>query len=483
MIPRPQDQPAACAECGAPLAGDQRYCLQCGARHGAPRVDPLGALGFPVDAVSPEAIAPAQDVPAAGTGVRGRGRAPSRRLTAALAAATLVGGAVLGAALGPGPAPSIAAAPQRLVALVVPGAAPAAPAVRVPHDAPAVDQTPSTPSSHAASSGAAASTSGGASTTSNGSSSDQSSAPSHAPSPAPAPSDTTPAPTSSTPSATAAATPHVWIISLSQLDAAAAFGPASPLADLVAKGTLLRGYAPAGPTAAANGIALLGGVLPTADCAAGLAACVQPATQPTLPDQLRAAGKTWRAYVDDPAARCAGPVDRVAVSLFHSLADRPDCTTNVVGPETLAGDLSRAAATPALSLIGAPPALADATGPVHDAVAKITASPAYADGGIVLITVDAPPPATDPAAALPAVGTLVLAARATAGKAIDTPTGPVALLRSLADLLGLDPAPGGAAQVAAGPLDAVLAPPVASASAASLFPHRSRPPITTRRSS
>jgi hypothetical protein len=68
----------------------------------------------------------------------------------------------------------------------------------------------------------------------------------------------------------------------------------------------------------------------------------------------------------------------------------------------------------------------------------------------------------------------VLARRAPAGKAVDTATGPVALLRSLESLFGLSPAPG-----AAGPLDAILAPPVASAS---VFPHRSHPPITTRRS-
>jgi hypothetical protein len=32
--------PGACAECGSPLAGDQRYCLSCGARNG-PRAPAL----------------------------------------------------------------------------------------------------------------------------------------------------------------------------------------------------------------------------------------------------------------------------------------------------------------------------------------------------------------------------------------------------------------------------------------------------------
>src|SRR4051794_35716745 len=102
-------RPATCGECSAPLHDDQRYCLQCGARHGAPRVDPLAALGFAPDAAAaaPAAVVAEEPVPA------GR-RLPSRRLTAALAAATLLAGGLAGAALGPAPAPSLAAAPQRV---------------------------------------------------------------------------------------------------------------------------------------------------------------------------------------------------------------------------------------------------------------------------------------------------------------------------------------------------------------------------------
>jgi hypothetical protein len=36
--PAPAPQPTACANCGAALAPDQRYCLSCGARRGEPRV-------------------------------------------------------------------------------------------------------------------------------------------------------------------------------------------------------------------------------------------------------------------------------------------------------------------------------------------------------------------------------------------------------------------------------------------------------------
>src|SRR4051794_241176 len=117
MSARAAEASGGCGECGAPLDADQRYCLQCGARAGAPRVDPLAALGFGSETaptVEPEGHTPAPPRPT-----------PSRRLTAALAAATLGLGALAGAALGPGPAPSVAAAPQRLVALVVPAASPA----------------------------------------------------------------------------------------------------------------------------------------------------------------------------------------------------------------------------------------------------------------------------------------------------------------------------------------------------------------------
>src|SRR4051794_12315901 len=109
MTRRPSEDHAACAECGAPLAADQRYCLTCGARHGAPRVDPLEALGFtaPAGEPAPPAAPGRQPAPR---------RGPSSRLTAALAASALVVGGAVGAALGPGPTPSLAAAPQRLVA-------------------------------------------------------------------------------------------------------------------------------------------------------------------------------------------------------------------------------------------------------------------------------------------------------------------------------------------------------------------------------
>ncbi len=59
-----------CAACGAPLAGDQRYCLNCGERRGEPKVDYLRYLvpGGPVAAAAgpaeAEPVAPVAGAPA-----------------------------------------------------------------------------------------------------------------------------------------------------------------------------------------------------------------------------------------------------------------------------------------------------------------------------------------------------------------------------------------------------------------------------------
>ncbi|HEV7495235.1 hypothetical protein [Baekduia sp.] len=512
MSPRPPENTATCGECVAPLHADQRYCLRCGARHGAPRVDPLGALGFAVDAearlpgaaiAAGGAFASGGDGTATDSGAAAGGRrAPSRRLTAALAAVTLALGAAAGAALGPGPALSVAAAPQRLVALVVPSAAPA-PATTTAEDEPSAPEhegssdTPSA-SDHTSTTDGASSASDDSSPADDSSSADDSKT--KTTSTSDGDSTTTGANETTTTTKTTAATvpAHVFVISLTQLDATA-YSPTSPLADLVARGTLLSNYAAAGPSAAANELALLGGQVPTADCAADLAACVLPAGETSLPDQLRTTNLTWRAYVEDPAQRCAAtPSARVGVSLFTTLAARKDCASNVVDPATLDADLAKKTKTPALSLFvpnachdgsatpcadGAPAGLDGATASLHALVAKITASAAYKADGVLLIVSDAPPPpSTDPAAppATPApLGALVLSPRATAARTVDAATGPVALLRSIEDLLGLD-ALGAAAQVTTPALDGVLAPPTATAS--STFPHRSHPTNPTRRS-
>ncbi len=53
-----------CRECGAPLAADQRYCLNCGRRRGEPRID-FRAHVPPAGAASANGGAPVQAQPAA----------------------------------------------------------------------------------------------------------------------------------------------------------------------------------------------------------------------------------------------------------------------------------------------------------------------------------------------------------------------------------------------------------------------------------
>jgi hypothetical protein len=441
MTRRPSKIAATCAECGAPLAGDQRYCLECGARHGAPRVDPLETLGFPAEHPRLAVAAAVEGPPAPADRAR---RAPTPRLTAALAAATLVVGGVVGAALGPGPTPSLAAAPQRVVALVVPQTqAPASAGTSDDATPPPIDEadaaTPSAGDDTTTASDDADTTSGDDTTSSDDdtTSGDDDTTTT---------SSTTPADTTT---ATAARAPtHIWVIPVSQVDVTA-FAPGGAFADLTPQAVFLAGYAAAAPSAAANEIALLGGQVPTADCDADVNACVLPAGETSLPDQLTSINLTWKAYVEDAALRCAPtPSAAVATTLFTTLRQRTDCATTTVGLDALTADLAKVSTTPAFSLV----VPTDVDAELRGLVGQITASEAYKKGGVVAIVPDALPPGTDPASPL---GALVFSPRSTRGASDTTPTGPVALLRSFDQLLGLDPL-AAAAQASAGALDGLV---------------------------
>ncbi|MFZ1153571.1 MAG: hypothetical protein WAN93_01560, partial [Solirubrobacteraceae bacterium] len=100
---QPHAQPEPCAGCGATLADDQRYCLQCGARRGKPRID-FTAFWKPLSPTRASHEQP-EDTTALAGGVWASAKAPSRRLAGALAAGMLAG-LIVGAALGPTPASS-----------------------------------------------------------------------------------------------------------------------------------------------------------------------------------------------------------------------------------------------------------------------------------------------------------------------------------------------------------------------------------------
>jgi phosphatidylinositol-3-phosphatase len=158
--------------------------------------------------------------------------------------------------------------------------------------------------------------------------------------------------------------------------------------------------------------------------------CVFPPAVTTVAGQLEAAGRSWRAYMQDMAnsvgtgapATCrhpaigapddaagARPNDQYATRhnpfvYFHSIIDSPTCERNVVDLRLLSKDLGAAETTPAYSFIvpdlcadGHDWHCADGTSPggyaginafLQEWVPRIKASPAYQDRGMILVTFD-----------------------------------------------------------------------------------------------
>jgi hypothetical protein len=173
--------------------------------------------------------------------------------------------------------------------------------------------------------------------------------------------------------------------------------------------------------------------------------CVYPSSIPSLPDQLGAAGLTWKAYMEDMGndpnrenATCGHPAlgatdltqtaeapkpdagvpegDQYATRhnpfmYFHSIIDSPNCATNVVNFSNLASDLSSTSTTANFVFItpnlcddghdgdgtgaagkgcsnGQPGGLTSADAFLQTWVPKITASPAYMQDGLLIITFD-----------------------------------------------------------------------------------------------
>jgi hypothetical protein len=237
---------------------------------------------------------------------------------------------------------------------------------------------------------------------------------------------------------------HVWEIVLENTNYDAAFGPSSQAPylakTLTAKGQLLTQYYATGHLSLDNYISMVSGQAPNiqtqADCMVftdmlpgvigpnGQAigqGCVYPAAVKTLADQLTAKGLTWRGYMQDMGTPCKHPAinerdgtqSATAQSqyaarhnpfvYFHSIIDSPDCAKYDVDLSRLPVDLASPTSSPNYAMI-VPDLCADA----HDAVCadgglgelpaadaflkewvpKILASPAYADGGLIMITFD-----------------------------------------------------------------------------------------------
>jgi hypothetical protein len=309
---------------------------------------------------------------------------------------------------------------------------------------------------------------------------------------------------------------HVFVVVLENENAEESFAEDSPAPFLAktlpAEGQFLKNYYATGHESLDNYITMVSGQPPNpvtqADCQIfqdfvgtvgedGVAVgqgCVYPAEVKTVADQLEAKGLTWKGYMQDMAASSTEPKtcrhpdinqrdntqsakvgDQYAARhnpfvYFHSIIDRPICDTNDVDLNALPGDLASASTTPSYSFIvpnlcedghdapcvdGRPGGLVSADAFLKTWIPKITASPAYADGGLVIVTFDeAEDDASDccgepmgpntpnnggpePGNGGGRIGAVLLSPYIKPGSVNETPYNHYSLLRSTEDLFGL----------------------------------------------
>jgi hypothetical protein len=316
---------------------------------------------------------------------------------------------------------------------------------------------------------------------------------------------------------------HVFTILLENEQFDTSFGPGSPAPylskTLPSLGALLTHYYGIGHESLDNYIAMVSGQAPNpqtqGDCqfftdfapgvmgADGQAmgqGCVYPTAVKTLPDQLEAAGLSWKGYMQDMGntpgqpRTCRHPAinaqdntqtaradDQYAVRhnpfvYFHSIIDdQARCDARVVPLDELAGDLGAAGTTPSYSFItpdlcsdghdatcadGSPGGYAGIEGFLQAWVPRILGSPAFADGGLLIVTFDESESESDaeaccgeptgPNTPQPGiegpgggrVGAVLISPFIRPGTVNDTPYNHYSYLRSMEDVFGI--ATGGA---------------------------------------
>jgi hypothetical protein len=320
------DEPLArCAGCETALASDQRYCLQCGMRNGQPRID-FTAFWKSSSGHAPEGSALTARASAL--------RAPSRLLSAVIAAGVLSAGIALGAGMGPPPSTSLAGTARLapLTALLSSARAQTSASANQPRATPApIPQTSlgaikALAHKHKLKDKPSSSKAPGASAVTLS----QTESPKEAPAAGKPPAPEKPAPKhkQSAPLTLPRIT-HVWLIVLSEQSLTEALTKRSAetpyLNELAQTGTLLSDYSLVASSAPGNDIALLSGqgqnpssekgcptyseVQPTTISPKGLAegsGCVYPQALQTLADQLSSASLTWKAYMQDMAPTGTG---------------------------------------------------------------------------------------------------------------------------------------------------------------------------------
>jgi hypothetical protein len=429
-----------CAECGAALSGDQRYCVECGTRRGSlpPAVAGLIApllerdRGMKAAAAPPAEVEPvAKPEPAPEPAAAPFAFMPTPRAAAVAVMGMLAFGVLIGSAT------SQLAQSAGLTSIVLEASSPPPPeeAVEEPEEEPETAYEP------------AASEPATTSAVPEAPPPPEEEAPPEPPAENPVPFD----PSEET-EATLPEVKHVFMIVLGENGYEETFGTAAAAPylskTLPEQGELIPNYYAVTKGDLANQIALISGQGPTVETAANCpnytdvvpgtlsatgqvegAGCVYPAATPTLPGQLVTAKKKWRAYVEDigngvaggQPATCRHPAlggpdgDQTPVPgdayvtwrnpfvYFHSLIDASECGEADLGLDRLAADLKKKVgkATPALSYIvpsachdggEAPCEPGQLAGPVaaevflKTVIPEITASPAYQENGLIAIT-------------------------------------------------------------------------------------------------
>jgi hypothetical protein len=402
-----------CSHCEAPLATDQRWCVDCGTRRG-PVSDGMRKLMAGMAAATPvPGIAEAE--PAHEFSL------PAPRAAAVAIAALLAFGVLLGSLVSP--AENSAAESPIVVALSPPPAAPApapapAPAAAATDDTSAVDNTavaaPVTPPTQTI----------------------YQQAP-QAPA-APAPPKPLPVP----PLPPLPSVSHIFVVMLTGHGEDAAFGANSQATylskTLVKDGELIPNYYAIAHGGLDNEVAMVSGQGPNPDTAnncpnytdvspgtvgdqdqASGNGCVYPPDTKTIADQLFLQGSNWKAYIEDYSKGADGckPGDayeawRNPFIYFHSLVDSPACGSNMADLAQLSTDMQQVGDTPTLSYLipnrchdgsdtlctdgqpdpnGQPAGLAGADQWLQTVIPAIEKSPGYTQGGLIAITFDSAP--------------------------------------------------------------------------------------------
>jgi len=415
---------STCVDCGTALSGDQRYCVECGARRG-----PLPpAIATRVAAMlewARAAAAPFSETPPPGEDgeERSGGFMPTPRAAAVAVMGMLAFGVMIGSAI----SPLARSAGLSSILLEVPPPPPPE-----EEEAPVTAEAPEAEASEPI----AAETSSVPLVPEEEAFTEE---------PVEEPTELPEIPVEET----LPPVKHVFLIVLGENGYEEAYGPSSTapyLAQtLTAQGELLSNYYAATKGDLANQVALLSGQGPTEETAASCpnyadvspgtlsptgqvegGGCVYPAEAQTLPGQLVEEKLKWKAYVEDigngagageatscrhPALGTADPRQaptagdayetwRNPIVYFHSLIDGPECAERDVGLDQLAPDLTTAKKTPTLAYIvpsachdggetpceeGKPSGPVEAEPFLQAVVPEIEASPAYKEGGLIAI--------------------------------------------------------------------------------------------------